>query len=192
MKKTLTINLNGIVFHIDEDAYERLDIYLNKLNKYYLKITEGKEIMADIEARMAELFDEKLIKGSNVITIEMVKDAISIMGEVEELIDDDNLYEEEKLKEKKVKHKKVQRRFYRNPDSKIFGGIAGGLSAYFDIDVVLLRTLLIVFTILGYGLILIVYIVLWIVTPIAETTSQKLEMKGININISNIEKVNKV
>ena len=68
MKKTLTVNLGGTVFHIDEDAYRLLDNYLCNLRLHFRKQEGAEEIVNDIENRISELFAEKLSAGSQVIT----------------------------------------------------------------------------------------------------------------------------
>ena len=89
MKKTLTVNLNGIVFHIDDDAYEMLQRYLHEIADHFQSEDEKKEIMADIEARIAELFTEKLQKNKNVITLTDVEEIIEIMGKPSQYTDEE-------------------------------------------------------------------------------------------------------
>ena len=69
MKKTLTVNLGGTVFNIDDDAYRLLDNYLSNLKMHFRKEAGADEIVDDIERRISELFAEKLSAGSQVITI---------------------------------------------------------------------------------------------------------------------------
>lgn len=85
MKKTLTVNLGGTVYHIDEDAYILLDNYLNNLRYHFRKDEGAEEIVRDIESRIAELFDEALRGGLQVITIKEVEEVIARMGKPEEL-----------------------------------------------------------------------------------------------------------
>ena len=87
MKKTLTVNLGGTVYHIDEDAYVLLDNYLNNLRYHFRKSEGAEEIVRDMEARIAELFDEYLHQGHQVVTIEEVEAVIARMGKPEELND---------------------------------------------------------------------------------------------------------
>ena len=180
MKKTYTINLSGKIFHIDEDALEKLQEYINTLKTYYTQEEDGNEIMDDIENRIGELFMESL-KGQfrEVITLADVDQAIAIMGTPADIIDEDERPRESSSKQIK--------KLYRNPDDKILGGVAGGMAAYWGISPLLIR---ICFALLScyYGIFIIVYIILWIAVPKAKTTKQKLEMKGESINVSNIER----
>ena len=85
MKKTLTVNLGGTVFNIDEDAYVLLDNYLNNL-KYHFRNEEGEEeIIRDMETRISELFSDYITRGQQVITIENVEEVIARMGKPEEI-----------------------------------------------------------------------------------------------------------
>ena len=94
MKKTLTINLGGSVFNIDEDAYQLLDKYLNNLRIHFRKEEGSDEIMNDFELRISELFSERMRLGYQVISIEQVEEVIARMGKPEELFDDDKQEEE--------------------------------------------------------------------------------------------------
>ena len=179
MKKTLTVNLWGQVFNIDEDAFEKLQKYLSSLENKFSKTPEGKEIIGDVEARLAEIFKEKLGLSRQVVTLEDVDFAIGIIGLPEDFdIVDDSSKDESKKTEK-------SRRLYRNPDDRILGGVGGGLAAYFGIDPTVVRLLLVITFFFSGPLI---YIVLWLIVPEAKTTAQKLEMRGEPVNLSNIEK----
>jgi len=185
MKKTFTINISGGIFHIDEDAYEKLQVYLRSINAHYGTSEEGREIIADIESRISEIFNEKLSSKDQVVTEAMIDDVITIMGKPEEIFETDTEDEEEPVGRHKVYRR---RRLFRDPDHRVFGGVASGISAYFGIDVVVIRLIFVLLFFLGYGFSFLLYIILWIVVPKATTTAQKLEMKGERVNISNIEK----
>lgn len=181
MKKTYTINLNGQVFSIDEDAYAQLRDYIETLEKHYLPKEGGKEIMADIESRIAELFQNYLLESNRkVISQPDITRVVEIMGTPDVIIDED-------FEPTSFSSSKKQRKLYRDPDEAILGGVAAGLGAYFSISASWVRVFFIILAFL-YGITFLVYIILWIVLPKAITSNQKLEMKGENINISNIEK----
>lgn len=184
MKKTLTVNLNGIVFHIDDDAYEILHNYLSEIADHFQSDDEKTEIMNDIEARIAELFTEKLQKNKNVVSIEDVLEIIEIMGKPSQYADED---EPAPAAPKTDRKQSKTRRFYRDPENAVFGGIAGGISAYFGWDVTLIRILLVIAVFVGVGFIIPVYIVVWFVAPQAVTASQRLEMQGEDVTIDSIK-----
>lgn len=185
MNQTVTINISGIIFHIEIDAYEDLKIYLNKIKSYFKNSEECEEIMTDIEARIAELFSTKISDANQVILKKDVEEIIAIMGKPEQYIDEDeeNINEETKKTYTSSKDKKV----FRNPDERTLGGVCSGLAAYFGFDAIWLRLFFVLATIFwGFGPLL--YIILWIVIPEAKTASDKLKMRGENVNIDNIGK----
>lgn len=173
MKKTFTINIQGSVFHIDEDAYEVLQKYMIQIKNHFDNVEDGQEILSDIEFRLSELFTEK---DQSVITLEKVNDVIQIMGEPE-MFDDD------------IKPiQKIKKRFYRDPKHKVIGGVCGGLAAYFNITPLMVRLLTVLLFFISAGSAIIAYIILWISAPKAINSTQKLEMRGENVTIKNIQK----
>lgn len=186
MKKTLTVNLGGTVYHIDEDAYILLDNYLNNLRYHFRKEEGADEIVRDMEARIAELFDEALRGGLQVITIKEVEEVIARMGKPEELNDG----EEENASASGEKaygseSTGTSRRLFRNPDDRVLGGVVSGLAAYFGWDVTWTRIVFILAGFLIHGLIL-AYLLAWIIIPLAQTATEKLQMRGEPINVENI------
>jgi phage shock protein PspC (stress-responsive transcriptional regulator) len=174
MKKTININLAGFVFYIDEDAYETLQKYLNNI-RTYLGNTEGREeIIDDIESRIAELFSEKQ---KQVITLTEVNEVIEVMGQPEDYMS------EEEPEEKTAGQS--NKRLYRDPDSTVLGGVCSGVGHYLNIDAVWIR--LIFLAMVWSGVSILFYFILWAIIPKAETTAQKLEMKGKAATFSNIE-----
>ena len=131
MKKTLTINLGGTVYHIDEDAYHLLDNYLANLRIHFRREEGAEEIVHDMELRISELFADRLNEGKQVITIEDVEEIIARMGKPEELSGEGN---GETSGSEKTKGTTI-RRLFRDPDNKVLGGVASGLAAYMGWDV---------------------------------------------------------
>lgn len=183
MKKTLTINLNNIVFHIDDDAYEMLQTYLNDVERH-LSEDEKKEVMNDIESRVAELFNERLQKNKNVVNIEDVEEIINILGKPSQFSEEE---ENEKESQSAKSEKKRARRFYRDPENAILGGIGGGIAAYFGWDVTWVRIALVVLAMMSAGYMIPIYILVWIVAPNAVTVSQRLEMQGEDVTVESIK-----
>ena len=183
MKKTLTVNLNNIVFHIDDDAYEMLQTYLHEIADHFRSDEEKKEIMNDIEARIAELFSEKLQKNKNVVTLEDVQEIIEIMGKPSQYADES----EEPKAPKTSKSQQKSRRFYRDPENAILGGVASGVAAYFDWDVTWVRIGMVVLALISAGYMIPIYIIAWFVAPEAKTASQRLEMQGEDVTVESIK-----
>jgi len=184
MKKTLTVNLNNIVFHIDDDAYEMLQTYLSEIADHFQSDDERTEIMNDIEARIAELFNEKLQKNKNVINLTDVEEIIEVMGKPSQYTGDD---EEPETPPKTEKKQSKSRRFYRDPENAILGGIAAGMAAYFNIDVTWIRIAMVILTLISAGNIILIYILIWFIAPAALTSSQRLEMQGEDVTVENIK-----
>jgi len=182
MNKTININLAGIIFHLDEVAFEKFKTYLSNVKTALGKEESGEEIIADIEARIAEIFNLRMKEnGSQVVNISDVEFIIETLGQPEAFVD-------ESENEVPKSSSKETRRFFRNPDEKVIGGVCSGIGAYFDIDPVWIRVLFLVllfFTGIGF----ITYVILWAAIPEAKTTAQKLQMRGEAVNLNNIEKL---
>ncbi|GEP50522.1 hypothetical protein FNO01nite_11940 [Flavobacterium noncentrifugens] len=184
MNKTVNINLGGMFFHIDEDAYQKLTRYFDAIKRSLSNSNGQDEIIKDIEMRIAELVTEKHSNDKQVINVKEVEEIIIIMGQPEDYrIDNDD----EQPKSDAFSTVKRSKKLYRDKDKGMIGGVAAGLGHYFGIDAVWIRILLVLFVWLG-GSGIIAYIVLWIVMPEAVTTSEKLEMTGEPVTISNIER----
>lgn len=261
MKKNISINISGIIFHIEEDGYDALRKYLDSVNRYFASFEDSAEILADIEGRIAEIFLARLNEGKQVITAEDVMALIATMGSVSDfkaaeeqeapagepakeyrqsyqsqsysqarpagrkLYRDKNrkliggvcaglgnyfnidpvwprvlfallmlgtsgvfllLYivmwivvPETELEETSVK------KMFRDPDRKVLGGVSAGIAAFFNGDVALIRFLFVIMAFFGFGIIM--YIVLWIVLPEAKTLTDKMQMQGEPVTLSNIE-----
>jgi phage shock protein PspC (stress-responsive transcriptional regulator) len=188
MKKTVIVNINGIIFHIDEDAYDKLNIYLDTLKRYFNTATEDKEIVEDIEARVAELMNPKISEAKQSISIEDIDEIIGILGNPEDIAGGSEASQEKQAYSsyhESTYSPKGSRRLYRDIDHSLIGGVCSGLAAYFNIDPVIFRIIFV--ALIFSGVSLIVYPILWIAVPAAVSSAQKLEMRGKNVTISNIE-----
>lgn len=264
MKKNISINISGIIFHIEEDGYETLRKYLDSINKYFSTFEDSKEILSDIESRIAEIFLTKLNEGKQIITQEDVSSLMVTMGSVTDF----KAAEEESTKESEINSAPSQkqeqskegasksaaskklfrdgkrkilggvcaglghyfnidpvwtrvifallvlgsygiflalyiilwialpesselddmpaiRKMYRDQEKKVLGGVAAGLAAFAGIDVVIIRLLFVVTAFFGFGIV--VYIIFWIALPEAKTITEKMEMQGEPVTLSNIE-----
>lgn len=271
MKKNISINISGIIFHIEEDGYDRFKKYLDSINRYFASYEDSEEIIADIESRIAELFLEKLDDGKQVISNDDVDVLISTMGQIsdfeameEETDFSNNTNASEEKKEKKTKKKTEQKRasskqsyksndktlqrdtknqilggvasglayywnmdpiwiriffillfptslpifiyivlwialpsndnlvenekvkkLYRDPDDRVLGGVASGLANYLKTDAITIRIIFIILALTGVSLL--AYFVLWIITPKANSLTDKMQMKGEKVTLSNID-----
>lgn len=179
MKITVSINLGGYSFNIDEDAYSELKRYLKNLELHFAGEESSLEILSDIETRMAELFRTKLTTYKQVITIADVNQVISVLGTPEDISDNDSTSARDKFSSPGY------HRMYRDPDHRLIGGVCSGIGAYWNIDPLIIRIVFVALTLAG-GIGAMVYLILYIVLPEAKTTAQKIEMKGEPVNIHNI------
>lgn len=193
MNKTISINIAGFVFNIEEGAYEKLNHYLDAIKNNFKNEDDCNEIMEDIEARIAELFQEKLSDRKEVIVGADVEAIIVVMGKPEEyLSDEEQLHEEANTKNDSTHHTASsnnwngRKRLYRNENEGVVGGVCSGLGYYVGIDPVLIRIAFVVMTLLG-GSGVLLYVILWVVMPNAKSTAEILEMKGESVTLDSIK-----
>jgi phage shock protein PspC (stress-responsive transcriptional regulator) len=170
MKKVININFQGRVTPIEETAYDVLKQYVESLRQFFAN-EEGKdEIINDIESRIAELFSERLKKGSTCITDNDVESIIAGMGRPEDFENEDNIASpidsnhQHHTHQTNTEASKSRGSLYRDINDKILGGVCGGLAAYFKIDPSIIRVIFVVFTFSG-GAGILLYILLWIILP---------------------------
>ncbi len=195
MKKNISINISGIIFHIEEDGFDRLKEYLDSINKYFSTFDESNEIIADIESRIAEIFLEKLKNDKQVITSEDVEALVATMGSIQDfqaIEDIDEEYQESTnsfSSEHKTKfNTSKKKRLYRDNNRKLVGGVAAGIANYFSIDpvwvrlgfIVLLSDVFITFSV--SLLALIAYIVMWVSVPGSDDLEEDKSIKKLYRN----------
>lgn len=185
MNKTVNINLGGMFFHIDEDAYLKLTRYFDAIKRSLSNSSGHDEIIKDIEMRVSELLHEKQKSDKHVIGLKDVDEVIAVMGQPEDYIIEDDTATEHTYNSNTTRRTK---KLYRDREKGMIGGVSSGLGYYFGVDAVWIRIALILLVFAGFGTGILAYIILWIVTPEAITTSEKLEMTGEPVTISNIEK----
>ena len=178
MKKVVNAGIGGKSFVVDEDAYARLDSYLI-LFKSRLGADSSAEVMSDLEGRIAELFSAEIGSGQRVVDLQLVEKVISQLG----MPDGSPMPGAEPY----ASEEKPQRRLYRDTDDRRIAGVCSGLAAYFDVDVVLIRVLMLVALVAGSAGFWI-YVILWIAVPKALTSAQKCEMRGLAPTAENLAK----
>lgn len=270
MKKNISINISGIIFHIEEDGYEQLRAYLDTINTYFSAYEDSGEIIADIESRMAEIFLAKLKEGKQIITAQDVQSLMATMGSIQdfEAIEEEPKFQKEQSYQytsepyntygpdeaytqkrlfrdnnrkilggvaagianyfhldplwirliliilffdvfisfsigsivvigyiicwivipvsNSLEDDRKVKKMYRNPDDKVLGGVSGGLAAYFGVDATIIRLLFVISIFIG-GAGVIIYFILWIITPEAKSLTEKMQMQGEPVTLSNIE-----
>ncbi|WP_111708115.1 PspC domain-containing protein [Lutibacter citreus] len=185
MNKTININLGGIFFHIDEIAYQKLKRYLDAIRRSLSDDPQGRdEILNDIEHRIGELLSERVKDTRQVINENDIDQVTKIMGKPEDYLVDEEIFEDQP----KYRSKTPTKKLFRDSEDKFLGGVCSGLGHYFGIDSIWMRIIWIVLTFPSGGATILIYILLWILLPQANSTAEKLQMKGEPVNISNIEK----
>ncbi len=184
MNKTLDINIANQIFHIDEQAFKILKKYLDDIKTYLSKEESRDEIIQDIEARIAELFIERMISDKQVINDNDVNEVIKVMGQPE----DYNLSDEDDNSNSSRTSGNAEKKLYRDREMAYISGLSAGMAHYLNVEVIWIRLIWILFTVFSTGWLILAYIILWILVPEAKTTAEKLAMKGEPVNLSNIEK----
>ncbi len=182
MKKVVTVAIGRKSFVIDEDAYQKLSLYLSKFRERTKMGHSSSDVMEDLEQRIAELFTEEMKSHIEVINLSMVNRVIAQLG-----MPDGSSAEDDFSAEEEYQVRQPVRRFYRDPDDKRIGGVCSGLAHYFNIDVVLLRVLFVVTLIMG-GMGFWTYIIIWIIVPLAKSATQKCEMRGLPVTAENLRR----
>lgn len=291
MKKTISINISGVIFHIEEDGYDKLKNYLTSVQQYFSTYEDSQEIVTDIENRIAEKLLVKLKSADKqAVSLEDVNELVAAMGTVAdfEAVEEEEVlvttggrnsangstqakstqstppntgtfasqpagttFEPRRLVRdlrrktlggvcsglahyfnidvvwvrlifltlflalpplghefgagvssftlivyiamwialpgvNTIEDDKTVKKFFRNPENKVLGGVASGIAAYFGVDTGIIR-LLFVLGIVFFGVGFLLYIVLWMIAPQANTLTEKMEMQGQPITLSNIE-----
>lgn len=209
MKKTLPVNISGKVYYIDEDAYDLLKNYLFQLRNAFPG-DEGGEIVSDIESRISEHFEARINEGANVIVYADVNKVIETMGRPSDLSDASdydgadaqqggnaggnagavnggNAFQNAGGNDPDYMTIKVKKHLYRNVNNKVFGGVMGGLATYLGWDATIMRILYVVLMLFTYFWpLLLIYMILWMVIPPANTPLRVLNMQGAPVTVDNI------
>lgn len=187
MKRVLNVGIGGRNFTIDEDAYQKLDAYLEKFRQKTQMGFQTKEVMDDLEMRIAELFSDSLTSKQEVVNMALVDKVIAQLGMPDGSTDND--FNTQNMNNNTYQERPV-RKLYRDPDSKAIGGVCGGFAAYFDIDVMILRVIFLIALFCG-SLGFWIYVIFWVVAPLATTAAQKCEMRGLPVTAENMRRFSK-
>ena len=192
MKKTIQVNIGKIAFFLDETSFDLINNYLESLKEHYANNKNGEEIISGIEERMAELFLEQT-SNNKMVNSDIAQKVIDILGTPEDI--DNESGEEKENSTKSNPSPKIRKRFYRDAQNKMIGGVCSGLSHLFNRDASLFRILLVLAAILSFTIyedsILwfpLLYVIVWAIVPAAKTAKEKREMNGSHISFSDIEK----
>lgn len=197
MKTTVNINISGQSFIIDEDAFQHLSVYLNNIKSRFSNENEAKEVVEDIEARIAELFITSSTASRSVVSMQQVEQVIAKLGKPEDIFMEDESSESKSNFNAGASQSNHQNRsnarLFRNPDDKKVSGLLSGISAYFGLaDPSILRIIFVVLCVFSAGTLaiplIVIYIALSAILPLANTASEKLQMRGEDVNLNNIKR----
>ncbi len=180
MNKTISINLGGTNFFIEEDAYKKLDEYLSSIRAHFARYPGSEEIVQDMENRIAEKFSEQHQGNTQaVITLSDAEKLIQELGSVEDITGQDS----GKRSEEKTSF--APKKLMRDGSNKVIAGVASGIAAYFDIDPFWVRLGFVVL-LFAWGTMIPIYLVLWLIMPEAKTPTEKMQMRGEPLNLDSI------
>ena len=180
MKKVINISLGGRSFTLNEDAYSRLNQFLDHF-RAHLSVPQGQqgEVMDEIEGRIAELFYQEVGDGNRVVTKELVERVAATLGMPDGAAESGYTPQQDPLPRPK--------KLYRDPDEKVVAGVCSGLGHYLDVDLTLIRILFLVAFIIGSAGFWI-YVILWIAVPKADTPAKKCEMYQMPATAENMSR----
>jgi len=167
MNQVIHINFHGRVVPIEVTAFDSLTNYTDSLSKFFANEVGKEEIINDIESRIAELFQERLKKGATCITGEDVNAVIKSMGRPEDFDNEESgqsLKQEDDHEHTDKITASIPKRFYRDEQNKVIGGVCSGLANYLGADPVIFRVIFAVIA-LAFGTGVLAYIILWIAAP---------------------------
>jgi len=186
MKKVIEVSIGGINFTMEDDAYFRLKDYLKRFEETIPDKQEAREVMEDVEARVAEIIQKEMRFSNQVVDMKQVQTVIDHLGEIDMEANTQeagytgyNAYDKD--------YTRGDRRMYRDTDEKMLAGVCSGLALYLGIDVTIVRVVFAAASFL-YGTAILVYLVLWIVMPRALSVAQKLQLRGYAPTAENIRK----
>jgi phage shock protein PspC (stress-responsive transcriptional regulator) len=182
MKKVVNVGIGGVSFTIDEDAYNKLDKYLEKFRQRTKMGTQTIDVMEDLEQRIAELFSLELKTKQSVVNMAIVDKVIAQLG-----MPDGEAMDDFDIPNNSYDYLKSSKKLYRDPDNKQIAGVCSGLGYYFNIDITLLRIIFFVALFIG-GTSFWIYLAIWIIAPEAVTPAQKCEMRGLPVTAENMKK----
>ncbi len=181
MKKNISINISGIIFHVEEDGYETLRRYLDSINAYFSSYEGSSEIISDLENRIAEIFHSRLSESKQVITAQDVQELIKTIGQTADFKAAEQTNadagQSSGSSEKTATQGAAEPKLFRDNKRKILGGVCAGISHNLKLDPVWLRLILSLMVVASYGIVIVIYLILWGVLPASDTLADQPAIK---------------
>ena len=186
MQKTINVAIGGCSFTIDEDAYKALDEYLERFKGALDSSSSNKDVMDELEGRIADLLKGKL-GGREVVDFRMAQEVIGQLGYPQGYMPNEQTTSQNEYHYSGTDGENPARKLFRDPDGKKIAGVCSGLALFLGIDVTLIRVIFLVAFICGSAG-LWIYLVIWVAAPEARTAAEKCELRGIPANAENIRR----
>jgi len=183
MKRTVSVNIKGMNFLIEEDAYELLQNYLDRLTHGLRNEKGNKDIIEDIEMRIAELCSIQLNEKKQVIEIDDIQSILQTLGDPSQYLDEEEVDQQQKSQEN-TNQQRTDKRLFRDVENASIAGVCAGIANFFNIDITIIRIIFVIMFFAGFGVPL--YIILWVVVPKANSTIDKLRMRGKAITVETV------
>lgn len=185
MNEIIRIHLGRQPFVIAVDAHKQLRNYLDAIKEAVGK--SHKEVVEEVELRMAELLTERGITGEKTVLPKDVTYLQEQLGKPGDFRGEDTGAENTGDEPESVTPN-APKRLYRDEENGMIAGVCSGLAAYFNVDTIIVRLTFIVLTLIwGWGILL--YIILWIITPVAKTSSERLHMRGKAVTVDSLKEL---
>jgi len=178
MNKVTTINLNGKAYQIEEAAYTVLHTYLEQAATKLEGNPDKEEIIADLEQAIGEKCSKFLTPHKNVVSAKEIEQVLKEMGPVDGAKDTT----EDSSTEGTTGEKSGPKKFYLIREGALWSGVCTGLSAYFDMDLTLVRIIFVALTIITHGAWILVYFIMSMIVPHANTSEEKAAAHGAPFN----------
>ena len=169
--RRIGVSLAGRSFTLEEEAYNRLNQYLEHYRrKLSVPELQKSEVMEEMEGRIAELLSQEIADEARVVTVDIVEKIAKVLGMPDGSAENWNYQQQGRTN--------TPKKLFRDSDNRTIAGVCSGLAAYLDVDVTLVRVVMLIAFILGSAGFW-VYLILWIVAPVADTPAKKCEMHGV-------------
>lgn len=186
MHKAISVTIGGQIFYIEEDAYQKLSEYLDSIKRHFGSYKDQEEIISDIEGRIAEKLSAQISSKKQAIVASDVTAVITSMGTVADFAEYADAPDYTDTPAYDALPSEGRKKLYRDMDNAMLGGVCSGIAAYFGIDPLFIR-LLVILSLFAGGAGVVIYLILWIIIPEAKTEAQKSEMRGTNVTLKHIE-----
>jgi phage shock protein PspC (stress-responsive transcriptional regulator) len=187
MKKVIEVSIGGINFTVEDDAYFRLKEYLKRFEETIPDKQEAREVMEDVEARVAEIFQKEMKFPNQVVDMGLVQVVIDHLGEMGPASQEYTTQSSSSYGSYESDYTKGERKFYRDVDEKMLAGVCSGIAAYTGVDVTIIRIVFVALA-FAYGTAIFAYFLIWIIAPKAESVAQKLQLRGYAPTAENIRR----